>query len=233
MINYIICDDKALFREKVIEIIDRVMMHNDILYEKYEFENYDDAFLKMMKRKTALKIYILDIEVNGKSGIDIAKCIRKDDIDSMLIFCTAYYEKYKKDILKSRFLFLDFIDKSGNYQMELEESIKHAIKNLSMKNIIRFKNQNIIHTIATKDILYIIRDKDRKCTIQTTDNQIIVSKSLLELKSMLDNRFVYSHRACIVNYDRIAQFDKKNRTILFDNNMGIDLVSSRFKMKDK
>lgn len=75
MINYIICDDKALFRKKVIEVIDRVMMHNDMLYEKYEFENYDDAFFEMMKRKTALKIYILDIEVNGKSGIDIAKCI--------------------------------------------------------------------------------------------------------------------------------------------------------------
>lgn len=151
----------------------------------------------------------------------------------MLIFCTAYYEKYKKDILKSRFLFLDFIDKSGDYQSELEEAIELAIKNLSMKNIIRFKNQNVIHTIATKDILYIMRDKDRKCTIQMTDNQIIVSKPLLEFKNMLDNRFVYSHRACIVNYDRIAQFDKKNRTILFDNNMGTDLVSSRFKMRDK
>lgn len=233
MINYIICDDKALFRKKVIEIIDRVMMRNDMLYEKYEFENYDDTFMDMMNQKKTLKIYILDIEVNGKSGIDIAKCIRKNDIDSMLIFCTAYYEKYEKDILKSRFLFLDFIDKSGDYQTELEETIELAIKNLSMKNIIRFKNQNVIHTIATKDILYIMRDKDRKCTIQTTDNQIIVSKPLLEFKNMLDNRFVYSHRACIVNYDRIAQFDKKNRTILFDNNMGTDLVSSRFKMRDK
>ena len=97
---------------------------------------------------------------------------------------------------------------------------------------IRFKNQNIVHTIATKDILYIIRDKDRKCTIQTTDNQIIVNKTLIELKNMLDNRFVYAHRACIVNYDRISQFDKKNKIILFDNNMETDLVSSRFKMDD-
>lgn len=232
MINYIICDDKVLFRQEVEKIIDCVMMRNDMPYEKYSFENYDASFMKLVNQKKALKIYILDIEVNGKSGIDIAKEIRKNDIESMLIFCTAYYEKYKKDMLKSRFLFLDFIDKSGNYQKELEDTIALALKNLSMKNIIRFKNQNIVHTIATKDILYIVRDKDRKCTIQTTDNQIIVNKTLIELKNMLDNRFVYAHRACIVNYDRISQFDKKNKTILFDNNMGTDLVSSRFKMDD-
>lgn len=231
MINYIICDDKVMFREKIIEVVDRVMMRNNMGYEKYVFEEYNDDFLLVMHKKISLKIYILDIEVNGKSGLDIAKQIRKEDIDSMLIFCTAYYEKYEKEMLKSRFLFLDFIDKSGNYQKELEESIETALKNISMKNIIRFKNQNIIHTIAAKDILYIMRDKDRKCTIQTTDNEIVVNKSLVELKNMLDERFVYSHRACIVNYDRITQFDKKNKTILFDNNMGIDLVSSRFKMK--
>ncbi len=233
MIHYIVCDDKSLFRDKIVEVIDRVMMHNNIEYETYLFDRYDKKFLEVINHKTTLKIYILDIEVNGKSGIDIAKLIRKNDIDSMLIFCTAYYKKYEKDMLKSRFLFLDFIDKNGDYAKELEDSITYAINNLRLKKIIRFKNQNIVHTIATNDILYIVRDKDRKCTIQTTDNQIIVNKPLVELKNMLDNRFVYSHRACIVNYDRIIQFDKKNRTILFDNHMGIDLVSSRFHMKDE
>lgn len=231
MINFIICDDKALFREKIIKVVDRVMMRNNMTYNKFDFENYDEEFLKLMKKKVSLKIYILDIEVNGKSGLDIAKQIRKDDIDSFLIFCTAYYQKYEKDMLKSRFQFLDFIDKRDDYEKELEDSIETALKKINMKNVIRFKNQNIIHTIPTKDILYIMRDKDRKCTIQTTDNAIIVNKTLVELKNMLDERFVYSHRACIVNYDRITQFDKKNRTILFDNNMGTDLVSSRFKMK--
>ncbi len=233
MIHYIVCDDKAVFREEVVQVIDRVMMHNNMEYEKYLFDCYDEKFMEVLNHKTSLKIYILDIEVHGKSGINIAKLIRKNDIDSMLIFCTAYYQKYEKDMLKSRFLFLDFIDKNGDYQKELEESITYALKTLSMKKIIRFKNQNIIHTIAMNDILYIMRDKDRKCTIQTTDNQIIVNKPLVEFKKMLDDRFVYSHRACIVNYDRIIQFDKKNRTILFDNHMGTDLVSSRFHMKDE
>lgn len=230
MINFIICDDKALFRKKVSEIIDCIMMHNDLVYETHEFENYNEDFYKIMKKKSSFKIYILDIEVNGKSGIDVAKCIRRDDIDSMLIFCTAFYEKYKKDMLKSRFLFLDFIDKSGDYQKELEEALTLALKRLHMKNIIRFKTQNVVHTIATKDILYIMRNKDRKCVIQLTDNVLVLNKPLIELKRMVDNRFVYCHRACIVNFDRIVQFDQKNRTILFDNGMGIDLVSSRFRM---
>lgn len=230
MINYIICEDNVVFRKQVLEIIDRIMMQNDIVYEKHEFDNYGTEFIELMNKKCPFKIYILDIEVNGQSGIDIASRIRKDDIDSMLIFYTAHYKKYEKEMLKNKFLFLAFIDKERNYKEDLEEALTFAIKHLSMKNIIRFKSQKITHTIATMDVLYIMRNKDRKCTIQLTNDAIIVSKSLVELEKMLDNRFVYCHRACIVNYDRIVRFNQKNKTILFDNNMGIDLVSSRFRM---
>lgn len=233
MINFIICDDEQLFLNSIVEVIDKVMMSNDFAYTNHLFCDYNEDFDNIINDKLSFKIYILDIQVNSKSGIDIAKKIRKNDIESMIIFCTAYFEKYLKEIIRSRFMFLDFIDKSGDYKNNLVDTINYALSNINKKNIIRFKNQNIVYTIYTNDILYIMRDKDRKCIIKVSDIEIVVNKSLVEIKSMLDNRFVYSHRACIINMSRIYNYDKKTRIITFDNNVQTDLVSTRFKMKYK
>lgn len=233
MINFIICDDKKEFIDEIVNTIDKVMMNNSEAYRKHIFNEYDDNFIKMIDSDLSWKIYILDIEVKDKSGIEMARKIREKDIESMLIFVTAYYNKYMEEILKSKFMFLDFINKQNNYQKDLISTIEYALNNIKKRNIIRFKSNGIIYTLETNDILYICRDKDRKCTIKTTSNEFTVSKTLLELYELLDDNFTYSHRACIVNQDRIKIYNKKEHIIVFDTEDVIDLVSNRFRMKCK
>lgn len=233
MINFIICDDKKEFIDEIISIIDIVMMKNNQAYKKHIYREYDDNFMNIIEDNLSWKVYILDIEVNDKSGINMARKIREKDIDSMIIFITAYYEKYMQDIIKSKFMFLDFINKQNNYKIELTSAIEYALKNIKKKNIIRFKSSGIIYTLGTNDILYICRDKDRKCTIKTISNEFTVSKTLLELYELLDDNFEYSHRACIVNTDRILLYNRKEHIIIFDTGDTTDLVSNRFRMKCK
>lgn len=233
MINFIICDDKKEFIDEIVNVIDTVMMQNNEAYQKHIYSEYNDEFLHVIKCNLSWKIYILDIEVKDKSGIDMARKIRENDIESMIVFITAYYKKYIQDILKSKFMFLDFINKKNDYKTELATTIKYALQNIKKKNIIRFKSSGIIYTLCTKDILYIFRDKDRKCTIKTTSNEFTVLKTLVQLYDLLDETFAYAHRACIVNLDRIKIYDKKNHIITFDNDETTDLVSNRFRMKCK
>lgn len=160
MINFIICDDEKHYVDNIIRVIDNVMMNNDVEYNKYTFNEYNKSFLNLVNQKMAFKIYILDIQVKDKKGTEMAKIIRKKDIDSMIIFLTAYYDKYLQEIIKSRFMFLGFINKEDNYQKELKLNLDTALKNINKKNIIRFRSQNITYTIGVDDILYIMRNKD-------------------------------------------------------------------------
>lgn len=233
MINYIICDDKNEFIDGIVSVVDKTMMKNNQAYEKYIYNEYNTKFHEMIKSNLSLKIYILDIEVKDKSGIDIARKIREIDIDSMIIFITSYYDKYVQDILSNYFMFLAFIDKKNNYKVVLENTIDYALNNINRKNIIRFKSKGTVYTLCTKDIILIQREKDRTCTIKTDSNDFTVNKNLVELYEMLDNRFVYSHRACIVNKDRIKIYKKSKKQIIFDNNAMTDLVSNLFKDKVK
>lgn len=233
MINFIICDDDEKFIDNIVNIIDKVMMQNDLDYDKHIFTEYNQEFLSLINQKMSFKIYILDIQVKNKTGIEMAKIIRKNDIESMIIFFTAYYNKYLKEIIKSRFMFLDFINKEDDYKKELKIALVSVIKNINKKNIIRFRSQNIIYTINVNDILYITRNKDRKCIIKTDYTEYEVNKNLKDLYNLLDSRFSYSHRACIVNEERIVLHDKKNKIITFDNGDTTSIVSSMFKLKDQ
>ena len=53
------------------------------------------------------RIYLLDIETPSASGIDIARKIRKHDIESMIIFITGH-EELGDVVLKNNTMFLSF-----------------------------------------------------------------------------------------------------------------------------
>ena len=46
---------------------------------------------------------------------------------------------------------------------------------------------------------------------------------------MLDDSFVQTHRACIINKNRTVKIDFASRLILFDNQEQIDLLSSKYR----
>ena len=95
---------------------------------------------------------------------------------------------------------------------------------------IRFEDQGAIYTLPVRDIIYILTDTlERKIIIKTEYAEFKVSKTLTELEEMLPSQFKHSHRACIVNTDRIRLIDKRNNEIIFDNDDKIDLVSKNYR----
>ncbi len=228
MINFIICDDVKKYREMAEKVIDAYMMKNKVEYKTHLFEDYDNSFMKIVESKLSFKIYILDIETPSKSGIDIARYIRNKDVDSVLIFLTGHQE-LGNVVIKNDFLFLSFINKFDNCEERLKKSIDKALQVFKIKSIVKFKDNGIFYTIPQDDILYITRDSvDRKCIIITDYNEFKVGKSLSELESMVNDNFVKTHRACIVNRRRVLSFSKSLKQVVFDNGTTSDLISTRF-----
>ena len=228
MINFIICDDVKQYREMVEKVIDSYMMKNKLEYKTHFFKDYDSKFMEIVESRLSFKVYILDIEAPTKSGIDIARIIRTKDVDSVLIFLTGHQE-LGNIVMKNDFLFLSFINKFDNCEQRLESSIDKALQVFKIKSVIRFKDSGVVYTIPQDDILYITRDSvDRKCIIVTDYNEFKVGKSLSELEDMVNDNFVKTHRACLMNSKRILSFSKSQKQVVFDNGMTSDLISTRF-----
>lgn len=134
MINFIVCEDNKIILRKNMDIINKAMFKNNCDYRIYPFTEDNKDLQEIINNEIENKIYILDIELENISGIDIARKIREKDKESIIIISTTYIE-YLPHTIKSKLLLFDFISKFENYEENLTISIKKAIQELGKKVI--------------------------------------------------------------------------------------------------
>ena len=229
MINFIICDDNEFFLMELYKIVNEFCLKRNLNYKIHVFKKYDNDFFEIMKKEIENKVYILDIETPTGNGIDIAKKIRSKDLNSFLIFISSYTAKYINKVVISDTMFIGYISKRKNYEEELLKKLKKIFKLGFQKNVIRFKDQGIIYTFDMRNILYIeANSKKRRSIIHTNEGTTEVRLTLKKLKQILDYRFEYSHRSCIINHEQIFYVDTIVKIIRFKNGSTIDLLSDNF-----
>lgn len=229
MINFIICDDNKYVRNINESIISKITMKYDFNYKIHLFEKYDSKFKKIINSLSDIKIYILDLEMPGKTGIDIAREIRKIDWDSIIIILTSH-DELELRLLKDKLLIFDFISKFEDYETRLTDTINLVIKRLDTKKVISIKSEKELYYLKIDDILYIYRDNVlSKTIIMTNEQEYIIRDSLMQIISKLDKRFIRTHRACFVNKDKIKSINFKDNIIYFNNETSTDYLSRNYK----
>lgn len=233
MINFVICDDNKNIVKLVEDIIDKIMIKNKLAYKKHSFFDYNNKFNKILEEKINSKIYILDIETPSASGIDIARKIREDDIDSVIIFLTSHHE-LGSILLHDEIMFLTFICKFDDMENRLISAINNSIKMIGIKQAIRFEDRGIIYTLFLNDILFITTSTiDRKTVIVSQNNEYKINKTFNEICGLLNDDFKQTHRSCMVNMNMVRKINKKTNEIEFKNGKKINLLSDSYKKEFK
>lgn len=232
MINFIIVDDKYIWLDQISAIIDKIMIKTNFEYTKATFSEYDKSFNKYINHNLENKIYILDIRTNKRNGIDIAREIRKNDNEAIIIFLTAY-EKYGNKILKSMLGVYGMISKNENVAEILEESIIEILNKINNNpKIIKIKDTNSICAIPLSSILYMTVATERRRTIINTDIRSIECKKTLKyFENEYANILTRTHKSCLVNINRVIDFDFKEHKIYFNNKNSVELLSKKYKNK--
>ena len=229
MINFIVVDDIKKYADLICEIITKTMMRNKFMYKTHVFNEYDDKFNKVMMSDIPSKIYIMDIETKESSGIDIARKIRKFDIDSIIIFVTVHNEAGMV-LLQDDLMFLSFLSKFDDFEKKLSNSIVKALDFIHRSVSIRFIDRGTIYSIPVSDILYVTKEsKSRKSIIKTSCGEYSLNLTLREIIDLCGDSLVQTHRCCFVNMNRVRVIDKRRCIIEFDNGETTDLLSSNYK----
>lgn len=232
MIEFIICDDDKRFLSKVEILINKVMLKKEIEYKIKKFYDYDKEFIKCIEKKENPRIYVLDIEAPSRSGINIGKIIRKNDFESQIIFLTGH-EELGNVLLRKDINFFAFINKFEGFESRLKKNIEASLNSLNKKRFLEVKEKKILYRFSLQNVLYITRESvERKTMIYTDSNVHSVNKSLIEVVSGLDERFIQTHRSCYINKDRAVEINYRKKQIVFDTGAVIDMVSSNYKVED-
>lgn len=229
MINFIIVEDNDYFLERFKNIVMSYMFKKNYSFDIKTFTNYNNDFYKILNEPLLNKIYLLDIHTKHINGIDIAKKIREKDLDSTIIFLSAYEDDYYKDILRSSIQYFCFISKCEDFEKNLKRKLGILLKNINNTNILQFEENNILYTIPEHSILYITKEKDsRKSKIVTDNSDLYCYKSLINFENELKG-FIRTHRNCLINPLRVESYDFKKKLVIFDNCSYTNLLSKKYK----
>ena len=227
MLNFILYEDNENMRVLYKKIIWRLLGNKNNNYKIIEFDSYNAAVKDELTNIVDNKIYILDIEVPGKSGLDLARSIRKTgDWQSQIIILTNH-EKFSKVGYTNKLLMLDFIHKASNVETYLSDAILTALDIITSQESLCFTVDKEIYQVPYNQILYIEKElNNNNCVIVTENNKYMIRETIqhLEKKLCKDYRFMKTHRSCIVNLNKITSVDLGNNTISFANKT-IHLIS--------
>lgn len=232
MIKIIVCDDNKEINKRMCDIINKTLMNNDIDYTLKRHYLYDQDFMDDL-RSEGPKIYVLDIEVQNTSGLDIAHIIRKHDLDSQIIIVSAH-EELADRAFRERLLILDFVSKFYNLEENLSKDIELAISTFGGRRTLRFTSNRITYMINIRDINYIAKAVgERKVIIKTKNKEYVVNKNFIEIQELLSDNFIQTHRSCMVNIDNVKEIDSSNNIIRFENGDETNLLSKSYKLKGR
>lgn len=224
--NFVIYEDEEKFINCYDNVITKLMGKEKTNYKIHKIDKYNDNSSKILNNISGNKIYILDIEVPGKNGIDLARQIRKSgDWMSPIIIVTSH-EEFKIVGLTGKLLMLDFITKDKNIENNLIDALNIALKINSNKPTYNFKYKGEYYQIPYDDILYFEKSlNDNSCIIVCVNDEYVVRKTILEIEEELKNEiFFKTHRSCIVNIKKILKIDYDEGIIYF-NDTKINLLS--------
>lgn len=230
MINFVIVEDNKLHRKRLKNIILNYMMKNKMEFDIIEFEKDCSELESLMISSDNNNIYIFDFELPNTTAIDLSRKLRETDwISPIIIFTVNGGMAY--DTFKQRLQILDFVNKQYEAEKNLFELFDICLKQIANKKTLKFKYKGIDYNIDLNKILYIYRDTvERKCIINTTNNKKYkVIMNITDIAQKLDSRFKFTHKACIVNTEKVEAFVWKDNKIIFENGEEIYFLSKTHK----
>jgi len=173
-------------------------------------------------------LIFLDIKMPGKDGFAILKDIRNENIQSEIVFVTAYDQYAIKAIHNHAF---DYLLKPVNREelktciqqfrvkqreQKLPDRLGKFLESWEEKTKIRFSTRAGFVYIEPSEILY-CEAEGNYTVLHMGVRQHMCSIQLGKIAEMLPaNGFIRLGRSLIVNFDYITQVDRKSRLVTFE-----------------
>ena len=197
-----ICDDNAAEAAGIKAIVSTWAQENHHAAEIDVFSSAEQFLFQYAEQKD-YDMLLLDIEMDGISGVELAKRIRRENRTVQIIFITGYSD-YILDGYEVEAL--HYLMKPVS-QEKLSQVLDRAAEKLrrSEKALLQETKDGMvrvpIHTIRWLEV------RQNYVTVHA-DSDVTVKRTLSELEQELDEQFFRTGRSCIVNLQEISRITR-------------------------
>ena len=222
--NIVICEDHHVQLETIKKIIENYAMMEDNGMKVVLATTNPAEVLSFLESRKA-DCYFLDIDLKHElTGIALGSKIRETDPITSLVYITTHAEmSYLTFIYK--LAALDFIIKDDADTLKekvlstLKEAHRRYVKIGEQDNIQKLQIKTIgrTHNIDFQNIYFFEASPDSHKIILHLENEHIEFYGRLKNYEGLHKDFYRCHKSFIVNKNKIANIDSKERIIFLDN----------------
>ena len=214
MIKVAIVDDSDSYLSMIIEILLKYGFVKEEIY-------YFDSSKKCLSSKIDFSLYLVEIDLPEKAGLDIIKKLRDKNV--FVIYVTACSKHLKNAFDKN---VIGYVLKN-KLNAELPLVLNKFFEILSEEKELQFTYKNGLVSIKITDIMYIKSDLGDLIIITNKAEFRILNKSLSSIYTILQDNFCYCSRNVIVNMDYISSI--LNNTICLKNGIKLNINRRRYK----
>lgn len=222
MIRVVICEDQ-IEQQKVLKnylesiLIDYTNSYEILIYQSGEelLNNYPEN----------VDIFLLDIQMDNITGMDVARKIRKIDENSVeIIFITSLIEYIQEGYEVRAYRYLIKPIKYDDLKIHITNCIKEIEQN---DKYLIIKVKDGIKKIKHNQITYIeIQKKDM--VIHTVNGDYLIKNTMDNIESEIDNiNFCRCHKSFLLNLEYVDSI--KQYCAILENREEVPISRHRFK----
>lgn len=218
-----ICDDEQNQIEHISSLVTEWGIESGNVCEIHTFFSAE-AFLFEYAEEKTYDILLLDVEMKGISGIDLARQIRSDNSRVEIVFITSHFEFFGEGYEVDA---LHYLVKPISVK-KLFSVLSKAAEKLSIEPtslVITCNNETV--KLYESDILY-IEAFLHYIAIYTNKGEYKIKESISAFSDKLSDDFYRIHRSYLVSLKHIVRI---SRTRIWTDN-GIELPLARGKYDD-
>lgn len=230
-LNIAICDDDPKQFESLCHLLDICSFQFNI---DLHIDTYTDAKALLAHYQESLtspyQLLLLDIEMPGENGIQLADTIKKRFDHRAIIVFVSNYPKYMQDSFSVHpYHFLQKPITESEMKKLISDVVQEYMKNLTLISVVDGYDRE--YTLNLKDVYY-IEAKDSKAKelcFHMRDEQITVKGTISFWNTKLaETIFVICSRTVLVNLSHIHYL--KDCSIILDNGDSIHISRRNKKM---
>lgn len=202
-----ICDDKMILHDDLKKHLEEYALTRNLILVYDDYTNGYDLIASNIE----YDLIFMDYQMDELDGLETARRLRKNNIQTPIIFLTCFpnivFDTF--EVNAYRFLVKPIDDE------KLRSAMNDFLKSTSSENFILIKTDEDNKKINIDDIIY-IEASDKYCYIRTVTDNILYKKNLSVIENQLpQDRFFRTHRTYLVGFRHIVSHTSTD--IIFDN----------------
>ena len=213
------CDDEKQQLELYKTMFTNIEMRQDIKLNVEYFLSGNFMLERFQSEKNPFDLVYLDMDMDEKSGLDLAKEIRQNYHSDCLILFLTNYPKYMQNSFDVRaFQYMIKPVQFDEFEKKFNAARKYLEKDDKNRVVLKIDEDNVV--FFTNEIYYIEKEKSSKQFLVYLEDKCVVAKGVLSAieNQLLEQHFMRTHRSYLVNMKHIRRI-QKNDLVLSNGNL--------------